>query len=54
MLDAALDPPRTASRSLLLVAAGAGMLVAATAALWVNYGTAVFFEVIAAGLAACF
>jgi hypothetical protein len=39
---------------MLLVAAVAGMLVAATVALWVHYGTAVFFEVIAAGIAACF
>lgn len=54
MPDAALDPPRLVSRPLLAVAGAAGMLVAATAALWVHYGTAVFFEVIAAGLAACF
>jgi hypothetical protein len=54
MPDAALDPPRPVSRSLLLVAAVAGMLFAATVALWVHYGTAVFFEVIAAGIAACF
>jgi hypothetical protein len=54
MPDAALDPPRLVSRSLLLVAAVAGMLIAATVALWVHYGTAVFFEVIAAGIAACF
>ena len=54
MPDAALDPPRLVSRPVLLMAAVAGMLVAATAALWVHYGTAVFFEVIAAGLAACF
>jgi hypothetical protein len=28
--------------------------VAAAAALWIYYGTAVFFEMIAAGIAACF
>ena len=54
MPDAALEPHRLVSRPMLLVAAVAGMLVAATVALWVHYGTAVFFEVIAAGLAACF
>ena len=54
MPDAALEPPRLVSRPMLLVAAVAGMLIAATVALWVHYGTAVFFEVIAAGLAACF
>jgi hypothetical protein len=30
------------------------MVIAATVALWVHYGTAVFCEVIAAGIAACF
>jgi hypothetical protein len=28
--------------------------VTAAAALWIYYGTAVFFEMIAAGIAACF
>jgi hypothetical protein len=32
----------------------AGILVAATLALWVHYGSAVFYEMIVAGLAACF
>ena len=32
----------------------AGVLIAATLVLWVHYGTAVFFEMIAAGIAACF
>ena len=54
MPDTALEPPHLVSRPLLLVAVVAGMLVAATVALWVHYGTAVFFEVIAAGIAACF
>jgi hypothetical protein len=45
---------RIASRPLLLVAAAAGLLVAATIALWVHYGTAVFYEMIVAGIAACF
>jgi hypothetical protein len=42
------------SRPLLVLAAIAGMLVAATLGLWAHYGTAVFFEIIAAGIAACF
>jgi hypothetical protein len=42
------------SRPLLVLAALAGLLVAATLALWAHYGTAVFFEIIAAGIAACF
>jgi hypothetical protein len=37
---------------------GSGVVVAvlllAAALLWIRYGTAVFFEMIAAGLAACF
>jgi hypothetical protein len=41
-------------RPLLIVAAVAGVLLAATGALWVRYGTAVFYEMILAGLAACF
>jgi hypothetical protein len=32
----------------------AGVLAAATAALWAHYGTAVFFETIQAGINACF
>ena len=36
-------------------AAGLGALVGlAAAALWFHYGTAVFFEMIAAGISACF
>ena len=36
-------------------AAGLGALVLlAAAALWFHYGTAVFFEMIAAGISACF
>jgi hypothetical protein len=31
----------------------AGMVIVATLALWVHYGTAVFYETIAAGIAAC-
>jgi len=46
---------RAAPRALVLAAAaGAGVLVAAAGALWVFYGSAVFYEMIVAGLAACF
>ena len=31
-----------------------GFVLAATVALWAHYGTAMFFETIRAGLAACF
>jgi hypothetical protein len=41
------------SRPLLLIAAVLGMLVAGTVALWLHYGTAVFYEMIVAGIAAC-
>jgi len=42
------------SRPLVALAAFAGVLIAATMVLWAHYGTAVFFEIIAAGIAACF
>jgi hypothetical protein len=34
--------------------AGIGALVASTLVLWIHYGGAVFFEMIATGLASCF
>ena len=52
-MPALADAPLT-SRPLLVLATIAGLLVAATLALWAHYGTAVFFEIIAAGIAACF
>jgi hypothetical protein len=52
--------PETASattslltRPLVLVAAAAGFVLAGTLALWAHYGTAVFYEMIVAGIAAC-
>jgi hypothetical protein len=43
------------SRSLLLLfAAVGGAILAATLSLWAYYGTAVFFEIVRAGWAACF
>jgi hypothetical protein len=50
--------PNAASRRISwpLVAAGAGFgaLVAIACALWIYYGTTVFFEIVRAGIAACF
>ena len=45
--------PRS-SRPLVIVVAAVGLLLAGTVALWAHYGTAVFYEMIVAGLAACF
>jgi hypothetical protein len=42
-----------ASRPLILIAAAAGIVLAGTVALWAHYGTAVFYEMVVAGLAAC-
>ena len=44
--------PRRAT--VLLMAAMLGAILAGTITLWVHYGTAVFFETIRAGFAACF
>ncbi|MEA2907779.1 MAG: hypothetical protein QOI12_5166 [Alphaproteobacteria bacterium] len=41
------------SRPLLLGAAAVGLVLAATLSLWAHYGTAVFYEMIVAGIAAC-
>ena len=41
------------SRPLVLIAAAVGVLLVGTVALWAHYGTAVFYEMIVAGLAAC-
>ena len=45
--------PPALSRPLVILAGVAGLLLAGTVALWAHYGTAVFFETIAAGIAAC-
>lgn len=50
----AIGPPRAVPA---LAVAGAGLgaaLLLGTLALWFHYGTAVFFETIAAGIAGCF
>jgi hypothetical protein len=41
------------SMPLMLIAAAAGIVLAGTVALWAHYGTAVFYEMIVAGIAAC-
>jgi hypothetical protein len=56
MSDELTNPEVAApSRNALLLVAGIfGVLLAGTMALWAHYGTAVFFETIRTGLAACF
>ena len=44
----------TLSRPLLVLAFICGLIVAATLALWVDYGTTVFLEIVRAGWVACF
>jgi hypothetical protein len=41
------------SRPLAVVTAAVLLLIAGTLALWAHYGTAVFYETILAGIAAC-
>jgi hypothetical protein len=41
------------SRPLIIAAGVGGLVLAATLALWLHYGTAVFYEMILAGLALC-
>jgi hypothetical protein len=45
---------RAVPRALVIGAGVFGVMVAAALALWVHYGTTVFFEMIRAGIAACF
>ncbi len=42
------------SRPLALVGLACGTLLAGALGLWVYYGTAVFFEIVRTGWAACF
>jgi len=50
----ALVSPHRRSPAVWALAAVVGLLVVAALGLWAYYGTAVFFEVLSAGLAACF
>lgn len=49
-----LPPARRVPFALVAGLALAAALLVAAALLWVSYGTTVFFEMIAAGIAACF
>jgi hypothetical protein len=40
-------------RPVMVLGAAVTLLIAAAVALWVHYGTAVFYEMIAAGVAWC-
>jgi hypothetical protein len=53
MADIASAAASLLTRPLALMAALAGMVLAGTLALWAHYGTAVFYEMIVAGIAAC-
>ena len=52
--DTTMALPPLRSGPILLGAAAVGLVLAGSIALWVHYGTAVFFEMIRAGLIACF
>ena len=49
-------PPKARAATIIVWSAAVlgALAVIAAAALWIYYGTAVFFEMIAAGIAACF
>ena len=53
MPETATVPTLRLSRPLVVVAATVACLLAGTVALWAHYGTAVFYEMIVAGIAAC-
>jgi hypothetical protein len=53
--DLSISDAVTPRRAAIVFAAGAlGLVLAGTVALWAHYGTAIFFEMIRAGLIACF
>lgn len=52
-VDDAVSPPHTRPPIVVALAAG-GLTLAGSIALWMHYGTAVFFEMIRAGFIACF
>ena len=50
-----LRPARRVASAIVVGAAGLGaVLLMGALALWFHYGTAVFFEMIASGISACF
>jgi hypothetical protein len=54
MPDGMAAPTPRFSRPLVAAMAVVVLLLAGTLALWAHYGTAVFYETILAGIAACF
>ena len=54
-LVSAARPQGRAGTIIVWSAAGlGGLIVLGAVALWIHYGTAIFFEMIAAGISACF
>ena len=53
MPDGMAAPTPRFSRPLAIVTAVVVLLLAGTVGLWAHYGTAVFYETILAGIAAC-
>jgi hypothetical protein len=54
-LPGMLKPARRVAPAIVLGAAALGaVLLIGACALWFHYGTAVFFEMIASGISACF
>jgi hypothetical protein len=54
MPDIAMNPTRRFSRAWPIAVVAVSAVLAATIALWAHYGTAVFYEMMVAGIAACF
>jgi hypothetical protein len=54
MISATRPSSRAASIIAWSAAGLGGVILLGAAALWMHYGTAVFFEMIAAGISACF
>ena len=53
MSQTATAPTTRFFRPLLVTAAAGVLLLTGTVALWAHYGTAVFYEIVLAGLALC-
>ncbi len=54
-LPGALQPARRVARAIVVGVAALGVaLLLGALVLWFHYGTAVFFEMIASGISACF
>ena len=54
-LPGTLQPARGVARAIVVGGAGfGGAVLLGALALWFHYGTAVFFEMMASGLSACF